>query len=155
MNAQQILDSIKNKTFSGFIMPNHANCEIILSPRKLVIKIPNQENVEMTYDQGYNPTLLKQGAYEKNSELTDDSIVRGQYLFRDPRYCLCISKRFKEIAPNTYSMVVWQEAVPLIGKVKIKMQIEIISENKFIMSTKSFVRGKELAGQTSTVEFTC
>ena len=152
MNSQQVLGKIGSGTFRGYAMPHHPDVEIELSPQKLVIRIPGQTNREIFYDEDYNPIVLKEGVTERKN-LLNDSFAKGQYLFRDPRFCLRVAKNFVELGADACSMVIWEEKVPFLGKFRREAEIKILDDNKFIMTSKRFRNEKEVKSQRAITEF--
>lgn len=153
MDAQAILDLIKAKNLKG-TLSSHPEIEVNLLPSRLVFKYPGQIDTEVFYDKDFNPILWKLNGKEYSNKLEEDSVLRGQFLNRDPRFCIRNAKDFKQIGPNSYSMVIWKDKVILLGEMRVEVEIEVISQDQFVMTRKKFIKGnKELKNQTEIIRF--
>lgn len=155
MKAQEVLNLIKGKNFRGVLLPHHSDVEVKLLQNKLVFKDLNTgiKNY-VDYDKDLNPTLWMLDGKEYRKNLKTDSILRGQFLNRDPRFCLKNAMNFLKTGQNSYSMIIFKDKVFLFGKTRIEVEIEIINENEFTMTSKKFIKGnKELKNQRSITNF--
>jgi len=152
MNAREVFDLIRDWNLKGNLMPRHPTYDALLLPDKFILRIPGVNDQEIEYDGNFNPVIYRAVGVEER--YNGNSLIQGQLLFRDPRYCLLNALTFAEIRHNFFVMTVWDTYDPvLFGKMSVDIELEI-GNVKITMTRRKFVHGnKESLSQRETIAY--
>lgn len=137
-----------------------------MEPAKLVIehKGPMTDAVithEAEYDDKFNVVAFREkvngGIHKEYSreEIEKDkyNIIKGHFLFKDPRYVLRHGIKSDISSENSLTITVFKDKAPLFGKVSVKVEL-LFQDDGILMTSRKYIKGnKELEDQRWIIKF--